>query len=115
MLIRTPKVVPILLIALVAPGLAVASSEWHESSGDAGYTFHPDHVKGTKTRAQVMQELEDAKADGSFYRSYYTVNEGVPYVPQTAGPGKTRAEVLKELENITLAERAQMKELYSPR
>jgi hypothetical protein len=69
MLIRTAILFPILSIALAAPTLALAESEMHFSRGEVGYTFYPNHVKSTKTTAQVMQELQEAKADGSYQQS----------------------------------------------
>jgi len=65
-------------------------------------------VKSTKTRAEVLRELEQAKADGS----YYYLQRGVPAPSRNAGPGKTREEVIKELVNMTPEERARMDELY---
>ena len=106
--IRTAALMPLLAVALAAPTAAFANSELHLSSGEAGYTFHPDHVKSTKTRAEVMQELQQAKADGS----YYYLQRGLPVPPKNVGPGKTREEVLKELVNMTPEERARMNELY---
>lgn len=108
------KLVSVLLIGLAAPGFALANSLWHEAKGDASATIHPEHVQSSKTRAQVVQELQAAKADGSFYNSYYSLNQGVPPTVRSAGPGKTRSEVVSELVNMSDAERARMKELYSP-
>jgi len=66
-------------------------------------------VKSTKTTAQVMQELQEAKADGSYQQSL----ENYPAPAKSVGPGKTRAEVLNELKNITPAERARMQAIYT--
>jgi hypothetical protein len=55
-----------------------------------------------------MQELQQAKVDGS----YVYLQRGLPVPPKNVGSGKTREEVLKELEDITPAERARMNELY---
>lgn len=109
MLIRTAILFPILSIALAAPTLALAESEMHLSRGEVGYTFYPNHVKSTKTTAQVMQELQEAKADGSYQQSL----ENYPAPVKSVGPGKTRAEVLNELKNITPAERARMQAIYT--
>lgn len=73
-----------------------------------GYTSFPDHVTSTKTRAEVLRELEQAKADGS----YFYLQRGVPVPSRDTGPGKTREQVLKELVNISPEERARMDELY---
>lgn len=109
MLIRTAILFPVLSIALAAPTLALAESEMHFSRGEVGYTFYPNHVKSTKTTAQVMQELQEAKADGSYQQSL----ENYPAPAKSVGPGKTRAEVLNELKNITPAERARMQAIYT--
>lgn len=106
--IRTATLLPLLAVALVAPSVALADSEWHFTGGEAGYTSFPDHVKSTKTRAEVLGELEQAKADGS----YYYLQRGVPAPSRNTGPGKTREEVVNELVNMTPEERARMKELY---
>lgn len=106
--IRTATVLPILAVVLVVPSVAQANSEWHFTGGEVGYTSFPDHVTSTKTRAEVLRELEQAKADGS----YYYLQRGVPAPSRNAGPGKTREEVIKELVNMTPEERARMDELY---
>jgi hypothetical protein len=56
----------------------------------------------------VLRELEQAKADGS----YFYLQRGVPVPSRDTGPGKTREQVLKELVNISPEERARMDELY---
>lgn len=77
-------------------------------AGRSGFTFHPDHSTSTKTRADVLRELEQAKADGS----YFYLQRGLPVPMRFGGPGKTREEVIKELVNMTPQERAYMNELY---
>ncbi len=64
--VRASALMPLLAAVLIAPTVALANSELHFSDGEAGYTFHPDHVKGTKIRAEVRRELQQAKADGSW-------------------------------------------------
>ena len=66
------------------------------------------HGESTKTRADVMRELAQAKADGS-YESFL---RDLPMPDTNAGPGKTREQVLQELKNVTPDERAYMEELY---
>ena len=92
---------------LVAPTVSYADV-WHRTTTDVGWTYHPDHGESTKTRADVMRELEQAKADGSY--EYF--RRGLPMPDTNAGPGKTREQVLQELKNVTPAERAYMEELY---
>ena len=57
----------------------------------------------------IMQELQEAKADGSYQQSL----ENYPAPAKSVGPGKTRAEVLNELKNVTPAERARMQAIYT--
>jgi hypothetical protein len=65
----------------------------------AGSTFAQEFVApdagfvSTKTRAEVIAELQQARADGSLEISEY----GYPVIPQTGTP-KTRAEVVAEVE-----------------
>ena len=106
--IRTITFVPLLTAALVARSIALANSDLHFTGGEAGYTFFPDHVKSNKTRAEVLRELDQAKADGS----YAYLKLGLPVPSKNIGPGKTREEVLKELEAITPEERSRMNKLY---
>ena len=46
------------------PPTAQASSMWHPAPTEEGFTYHPDHFQSTKTRAQVMAEVE-AAPDGT--------------------------------------------------
>jgi len=105
---RTTAIFSLLAAVLVVPTVAQADSLWHPASGDLGFTFHPDHSTSTKTRAEVLRELEQAKADGSFYY----LQQGLPVPSRDTGPGKTREEVIKELINMTLQERAYINKLY---
>lgn len=106
--IHTVTLVPLLAAVLAAPTAALAGSLWHPANNEVGFTFHPDHSTSTKTRAEVLKELEEAKADGS----YYYLQRGLPVPARDTGPGKTRQEVIDELVNMTPEERARMDELY---
>jgi len=53
----------LLAVALAAPGLASANSEWHDQGGEVGTVFVPAHVKNTKTSAEVAQELNNFNAN----------------------------------------------------
>lgn len=106
--IRTATLIPLLAVAVVVPSVAQANSEWHFTGGEVGYTYFPDHVTSTKTRAEVLSELEQAKADGS----YYYLQRGLLVPSRSTGPGKTREEVINELVNMTPEERALMDDLY---
>lgn len=91
-------------VALAAPGLASATALWHESNGEAGTTLHPDHIKSTGTRAEVIQQLEVARRDGSLWY----LNRSLPVPVKNPGPGRTRGEVRKEVLNLTVEERRQL-------
>lgn len=106
---RTAVLVPAIAAALVVPSAVLAGATWHFTGGEAGFTFYPDHVPGTKTRADVLRELQQAKADGS----YRYLERGLPLPPPSTGAGKTREAVIEELVNVTLEERARMNALYS--
>ena len=93
-----------LAVLLVTPGLVSATSLWHESNGEGGATFHPDHIKSTKTRAEGLQELEAARKDGSLWY----LQRGLPVPVKNAGPGRTREEVQKEVLNLSVEERRQL-------
>ncbi|MER2552465.1 MAG: DUF4148 domain-containing protein [Thauera sp.] len=106
--IRSATLVPLFAAVLAAPTAALADSLWHPANNEAGFTFHPDHSTSTKTRAEVLKELEQAKAEGS----YYYLQRGLPVPSRNTGPGKTRQEVVNELLNMSPEERARMDELY---
>ena len=99
---------PLLAAVLAAPTAALAGSPWHPANNDAGFTFHPDHSTSTKTRAEVLKELEEAKADGS----YDYLQRGLPVPSRDTGPGKTREEVINELVNMTPEARAHERALF---
>ena len=71
------------------------------ANNEAGFTFHPDLHKHQE-RAEVLKELEEAKADGS----YDYLQRGFTGSVRDTGPGKTREEVINELVNMTPEERA---------
>ena len=109
MTIHKTLTVSALAIFLATPGLVSATSLWHESNGEGGATFHPDHIKSTQTRTEVVQELEAARNDGSLWY----LRRGLPVPVKNAGPGKTRDEVQKEVLNLTDKERRQLQMIGS--
>ena len=58
---RKHAALPLVALAMTLPVMAQANSLHHPANTDAGYTEHPDHWKSTKTRAQVMAEVEAAR------------------------------------------------------
>lgn len=100
----------IIAFALTSPMVVSATSLWHDAPGEEGATFHPDHFKSTKTRADVLQELEVARKDGSLWY----LQRGLPIPEKSTGPGKTRAEVQREVLNMTPDERRQWQMVGGP-
>ena len=95
--------------AIATPGLSSASSLYHPAGGEEGFTMQPDHIKSSKTRIEVLQEVEDARKDGSLV----LYQRGAPLPVKMDEPGTTRDQVLKEMQNISANEKLRMKELYS--
>jgi len=81
--------------AITLPSLSFANSVWHPANGEAGVTYHPDHVESTKSRADVAAELEAARRDGSLW----FLQRGVPVPVKNASAGKTREQVINEMRD----------------
>ena len=61
-------------LVMIMPLAAQANSLTHDVGGEAGLTFHPDHVASTLTRAAVRAEIEAARKDGTIgFTSTFTV------------------------------------------
>ena len=88
-------------LAMTLPVIAQASSLYHASPGEVGFTEHPDHLKSTKTRAQVMAEVEAARKDGTLA----LMQRNAPLPMKATGPGKTRQQVIAEMLNEPIEER----------
>ena len=76
----------------------------HRHSPDRGAIFHPEHFKSTKTRADVLRELEAARKDGSLWY----LERSLPVPVKNATPGRTREEVRNEVLNLTVEERREL-------
>ena len=79
--------------AIAIPFAAQANSVWHTASGEAGVTYHPDHFKSTKTRAQVMAEVDAARKDGTLA----LLQRGAPLPVKSSEAPKTRQQVIDEM------------------
>ncbi|MGV8822747.1 DUF4148 domain-containing protein [Methylibium petroleiphilum] len=89
-------------ISIIAfPGLSQATSYYHATSGDPGFTYHPDHVTNGKSRAEVLAELEAARKDGTLK----LIQRGLPVPVKSAGPAKTRQQVIDEMRSESPEER----------
>lgn len=98
--------------ALAVPAIASANNTWHAANTEIGYTTALDHADGGKTRAQVVNELAEAKADSKQWFFTYR-NLGKPgWVKQ--GTSRTRADALAEVEAMTPAERDRLAAIYTP-
>ena len=85
--------VPAVAFAFTLPMAAQANSVWHLGPGEAGVTYHPDHFKSTKTRAQVMAEVEAARKDGTLA----LLQRGEPLPIKSSEPPKSRQQVIDEM------------------
>ena len=92
---------------LALPGLAQAASIYHAASGEAGFTYHPDHAVKGKSCAEVQAELEAARKDGTLA----LMQRGAPLPIKNAGPAKTRQEVIAEMLNESPEQRRARLEL----
>jgi len=89
---------------------AFADDQW---LGDRG-TNWLDHIKSTKSRAEVMAELEQARKAGTLY-----VGNGVSYPREPAmtsggtySSGRSRAEVHSEAIQANRNPRGPLNEIY---
>lgn len=81
--------------SIALPGLSQATSLYHAANSEAGFTYHPDHAKNGKTRAEVLIELDAARKDGTLV----LMQRNAPLPIKSTGPGKTRQEVIDEMRN----------------
>lgn len=88
-----------LAAALLAIAPASASEAWHLAPGEAGATFHPEHVRSTLTREQFLaQWAEERRAMAArgyrwdqLYGTYSFVGPGSRPTPTS---GTTREQFL---------------------
>ena len=106
---RKHAALPLVALALTLPVMAQANSLYHPASGEAGFTEHPDHLKSTKTRAQVMAELEAARKDGTLA----LMQRNAPLPIKATGPSKTRQQVIAEMLNESPEQRRARAELLT--
>ncbi len=110
MSIRYRTLLPFVAAALAMPALAQASAEWHPTLRGAGYTYHPDHFQSTKTRAQVMADVDAVRKDGTLA----SIGHNLPLPLASTGSVKSRQEVVDEMRSESPAEhRARMELLIN--
>lgn len=107
--IRKFAAMPLVALAMTLPVMAQANSLYHPAQGEVGFTEHPDHWKSTKTRAQVMAEVEAARKDGTLA----LMQRGAPLPMKSAGPGKARQQVIAEMLNEPPEQRRARMELQT--
>ena len=106
---RKHAALPLVALAMTLPVMAQANSLYHPANTDAGYTEHPDHWKSTKTRAQVMAEVEAARKDGTLA----LMQRNAPLPMKATAPGKTRQQVIAEMLNESPEQRRARAELLT--
>lgn len=82
---------------LALPGLSQATSMFHAENSEAGFTFNADHFQSTKSRADVLAELEAARKDGTLD----LIQRGKPLPIKNDGPGTTRQQVIEGMHTET--------------
>jgi Domain of unknown function (DUF4148) len=102
MKVRSTLSLAIVGFAMALPAVSMASSVYHPANTEQGFTVHWDHFQSTKTRAQVMAELDAARKDGSI--RFLTLGMAVPTKPTV--PAKTREQVRQELLSMSAADKA---------
>lgn len=105
---RKHAALPLVALAMTLPVLAQANSLYHPAQGEVGFTEHPDHWKSTKTRAQVMAEVEAARKDGTLA----LMQRGAPLPIKNTGPAKTRQQVIDEMRSESPMQRQLRQEQY---
>jgi Domain of unknown function (DUF4148) len=93
--IRKSILLSVVAVAFAAPGLSSATSLWYPAIGNSGGEFRADHFQSTKTRAQVLQELQAVPKDSASFAT--SERNRTSKVAAKPGVGKTRAEVQQEL------------------
>lgn len=99
-----------LLLVSTFGSSAFADDKWIGNQG----TNWLDHVKSTKSRAEVVAEMEQARKDGSL-----RVGNGAFYPPEPAmtsgganGGGRSRADVHAEAVQANQSPRGPLNDLY---
>lgn len=97
MSLRKLSLIAVLSVAAIAPLAATADSAYHFDAvvGDVvSYTYHPEHERSTRTRAEVQAEVEAARKDGSLM--YGQGDVVLLLAPRSGGPGRSREAVREE-------------------
>jgi hypothetical protein len=106
---RKHAALPFVALALTLPVMAQATTQYHPAAGEVGFTEHADHWSSTKTRAQVMAEVEAARKDGTLA----LMQRNAPLPMKATGPSKTRQQVIAEMLNESPEQRRARAELLT--
>lgn len=109
--IRKSLLLSVVAVTLAAPGLSFATSILQPGNLER---FVPGNSTSTKTRAEVIGELQLAKKDGSLL-STSDLERGLTVPAKTTESKLTRAEVQKELFAQSSEDKKLMKKLYGSR
>jgi len=89
------------IAAAALPAAVSAESIYHPAPGEVGFTEHWDHFKSTRTRAQVLAEVDAARRDGTLS----LIQREIAVPEKATGPAKTRQQVIDEMLNEPAAQR----------
>ena len=106
---RKHAALPFVALALTLPVMAQATTQYHPAAGEVGFTEHADHWSSTKTRAQVVAEVEAARKDGTLT----LMQRNVPLPAKATSPAKTRQQVVDEMLNESTEQRRTRMELQT--
>lgn len=106
--VRNTILYTIVGLAMSASGIASASSIYHMAGGDVGFTTHLEHSQSTKTRNEVLQEVQVARQDGSLA----FLQRGAPLPVKSSGTPATRQQVQQEILNMSTTEQKRLQDMY---
>lgn len=111
MTIRKSILLSAVALAFAAPGFSSATSLWYPEKGDSGGEFRADHFQSTKTRSEVLQEVQVARQDGSLL-STSELERGITRPAKTVGTPNTRAEVINDQVTMSAQTKVLAHDLY---
>ena len=96
------------VVTISLPLTATADSMWHSTPGEVGWILVPEHFKSTKTRADVLAELQAAREDGTLA----ILQRGGALPTRSTAPSKTRQQVIAEMRAESPEEKRARLEIY---
>ncbi|QJC57823.1 hypothetical protein HC248_03154 [Polaromonas vacuolata] len=92
--IRKSLILSLTVAAFAVPGISSAATAYN-----TGAMSYKENSQNSKTRAEVIRELEASRKDGTFENN---VSREYPKTQQSLGSEKTRVQVLSELKAARL-------------